>query len=176
MMKTYIIFLSLVLTIACTSCNRGNELINKIIFNDNIENVQDSLLKITQLLTKIKDPVVINKGYSYTLGNLVVNNMLIDTTEIAKLDTIQAISNFSKSEKLEFIKLCVYLKSNRITSGYFDTYLGLWLFDYRYSPAGESIDDRAISLLNKKDIFRDRRSIKILDHKGMIYLLSFNKD
>ena len=149
---------------------------DKILFKDNLRNVQDSIMKITGLLSKIQDPVVINKGYDYKFEKLFINNKSVDVKNVDSINKVQVLSILSNPEKREFINLSLYLKSNEITSGYFDRYLGVWLFDYRYLPEAHDLDYRAIAILKKGDIIRDRPSIDILDQKNMLYLLSFRKN
>jgi hypothetical protein len=175
-MKNYIKSLIIILITICNSCNMDNANRDKIVFKDNLRNVQDSIVKITGLLSKLQDPVSINKGYNYKFEKLFINNKVVDNKNVYSIDKAQVLSALTNSEKLEFINLSLYLKSNEITSGYFDQYLGIWLFDYRYLPEANDSDYRAIAILKKEDVVRDRSSITILDQKGTLYLLSFRKN
>jgi uncharacterized pyridoxamine 5'-phosphate oxidase family protein len=132
-MKNNFFLVLILITALFASCNRAESMRNKINFNDNFTNVQDSLLKIIPLLKKIQEPVNINKGYDYRGDNLFVNNKPINS---ASLDTIPTLSKLSENEKKDFLKIAYYLRSNEITSGSYDNYLGLWLFEYRYLPEG----------------------------------------
>jgi len=150
------------------SCN--NKYRNKIELQHPISEVQDSIIKITSLLEKIRDPIAVNKEYDYREGNLFVNNK---QTNLTNIDTINALSKLTSYEKKEFLKLSRYLKLNDLTSGSYDTYLKLWVFEYRYLPNGNNSDTRVIAILNKDSISKIVSKVVILDQKQMIYLLKY---
>lgn len=169
-MKTKFFLMLILLAMIFASCTSSDIRRNEISFNDSLTNVQDSLMKVIPLLEKIQEPININKGYDYRNDKLFVNNQAVRDVS---LDTIRTLSKLSNVEKKEFINITRYLHSNEISSASYDSYLDLWLFEYRYLPEGASTDSRVIAVLKQTDITRNQLKVEVLDHKRMLYLLKF---
>jgi len=170
-MKRYNYFLILILSIVIfASCNRMDSKRDKIIFNDKSLSIRDSLLKIIPLLNKIQNNDIFNKGYDYRRDSLYINNQFFDVKEI---NSLQALSRLDTNEKKELAKIANYLYKNEIAAGSFDKYLSLWLFEYRYLPAGDSSDSRVITMLSNSDEARIKSKVIVLDNKEGLTLLKF---
>lgn len=169
-MKNTLFIITTTLTIIFSSCSRNDNLRNRIYFDDKTSNIQTSLLRIIPLLKKVSSPININKGYGYDGENLSVNNSLV-TGQL--IDTIKVLSKLNQNEKRDFVEIVRYLRTNEIYSGWFDDYLGVWLFEYRSIPEDDSSDVRVIAMLSKEDLDRNNLKIKILDKKDKIYLIKF---
>lgn len=163
----YVIILFLLFSFC--ACNR-NAKRNKINFQSNLVQVQDSIIRILTLLNKLKDPVRLNKGYDFREDSLFINDRSVN---VAQLDTTNALSALTSEERRQLLKLINFLKVNNMSAGSYDTYLGLWTFEYDYLPNGDNNDTRVITLLNDNDKIRISSKAKILDHRQMIFLLKY---
>ncbi|MES2108530.1 MAG: hypothetical protein V4577_07280 [Bacteroidota bacterium] len=167
-MNKYLIRLFLII-ILFTSC-RLSPFRNKILFKNSIADVEKSINEIIELLNKVKDPITINKDYDFREDTLFVNGVHVISTSI---DTISALSKLSRRERLRFVDLSKVLKLNNITAASFDTYLNLWVFEYRFLAGEEGEDVRIIAVLNPADKQRIDSKVTVLDKKQEIYLLKY---
>ena len=170
-MKRNNCFLYMILfTCVLLSCNPGNFRRDKLHFNENNESVKDAILKVIPLLNKLQNSLDVSKGYDFRNDSFYVNNQLITDTNI---DSAEQLSKLEKTEKKELLRVIKFLKGNELTSGSYDSYLSLWLFEYRYLPEGASSDSRVIAVLNNADLSRNKSRIILLDHWQNLYLLKF---
>jgi hypothetical protein len=102
-----------------SSCQQIDPARNKIVFNDNIEIVQDSLIHMQTLLEKLPKTYRVNyfvdpEGYLYVnntkLGYLKVNN--------PKIRRDMSFEKFSNKDYRSFFWLMSFLVRNYVTSSY----------------------------------------------------------
>jgi hypothetical protein len=139
-----------------------------------MQQVESSITKMQGLFSTIPESRTgFNKGYFFQKENISFNGIDCGNINSVKIDTVKAIVNFKKEEKKEFIKLCKYLKSQQITSCYFDGSLGFWMFEYRETDDGDFNDARNIILYQAKDSLAIKKHFKILDRKNRLLLVAY---
>ena len=168
-MKLKIFKILLLLIIIVCSCREKHTDRNKLIFNDRIDNVRDSLIKLEKLLSLLPQRLD-NKNINYYVEHdkLFINDSLINTDSTIS----PTFSNvFTIEQKRSILTLSAYLNRNFLSSGYFDENDKIWRFIYR-DFSGKTFDDtRDVCVLNISRNFTLSNDT-ILDHKGNVYLLA----
>lgn len=151
---------------------------NKIVFNDPIPVVEDSIKAIQKLLEKLPEAKVTNY-YITNSGKLAVNSEIIGEFKELKtnqqLDTVKVFQNFTKKEIQELLNLVSFLKKNFIESTYKDIRMNEYIFSYRRTEANEFNDNRDIMLVENKSDTLNGSFVsykRILDRKGKLILVA----
>ncbi|WP_207534482.1 hypothetical protein [Desertivirga arenae] len=166
-MKFWKLFAFVTILSSIYSCYKNPPERNKIVFEDEIKNVQDSLLMMKALLIKLpKRSDILNINYNIKDGKLYVNDSLLN------FDYRDALGNLTAFEKRRFIMLSFYLNKRHISSGYFDEGSNIWRFIYRDLPDITYNDSRNIVLLTNELANSIISTDTILDQKGELYLLA----
>jgi len=172
-MKNFKQILVYFLTASMYNCNLGRIHLNKIVFQDNVINVQDSLLEMQGLIKKLPPNIEnFNTNYGFENEALIVNGIPGKSTDSSIVYSNEALQKLPTHERDIFLKLAKYLKRNFITAGYIDQQSNLCLFVYRELPNNSFNDVREIAVLRKPDTIVFRKEYKILDHEGMLYLIA----
>ena len=156
-----------------TSCNFYSKR-DRIVFNDPIESVQDSIIVMNQLMDKIPANYVKNyyfddEGYLYINSKklLLKKSNIYDTKCI---DTCKVFENFKPQEIKRFISIAIFLEGN-----FFDGHRDK-AYDYRRLIDGEYDDSRSIVYLeNGFDQLIPTENYKpfLLDSKLKLYLIKY---
>ena len=158
----------IILIIFANSCYTNPPERNKIVFIDKIEDVQDSLLKMKELLIKLPKRIdSLNTNYRIKNGKLLVNDSLFNDSFIRDSKMI-----FTNSEKNNFINLSYYLNKNHLSVAYFDQESEIWRFIYREIPDRDFDDLREITVLDSTNDLSHFKLDTILDEKVKIFLLA----
>jgi hypothetical protein len=152
-----------------TSCIMKPNERNKLAFKDKVENVQDSLTKMENLLSRLPKRND-NKNINYYIedGKLFISDSLINKSFI----TSSLFSNiYTPGQKKDFLELSDYLNMNFLSSAYFDEADELWRFIYKDFPQRTFNDTRDVCILDYSKVLLLSRDT-ILDHKDKVYLLA----
>lgn len=171
--------LVLLMGILAVSCWYRNPMErNTIVFEDRLEDVRDSMVKIQVFFDKIPEREdVFNRLYEIKEGKLYLNSIyIVDsidgiTPRIADGDN--AWVNFTADEKEIFNGLATYLNRNHISCAYLDNMSNFWQFCYRELPDEVFNDSRNIVLINnEKELSALRLRDTVLDQKGKLCLIA----
>jgi hypothetical protein len=169
MKRLRITLLAIIIT-ACYSCKKSNSDRNRLIFKNDINSVQDSLIRFKNLLSKLpKRNDNRNVTYSIEDGKLKINDTLI-VNYFSKLQHKSKILNLEEIHT--FIRISNFLKDNYLTSAYFDEVGKRWRFIYRDFPERTYNDTRDICLLDTSESKSILETDKILEKKNRLYLLA----
>jgi hypothetical protein len=161
------------LTLMFFSCYKNPVERNTIVFKDKNQEVEDSIVKLTELLKKFpKSNTVFNTNYYFEENKFFINNSYVGDYHNLNLDTIKSFSKYNSSERTQFINITKFLNENYLSSGYLDDYLDQWSFVYRYIPDGDFHDTRDLIFFKVSDSVQLKSHYKILDHKNNIFLLA----
>lgn len=163
----------------CAACQRTDPIRNKIVFNDLVANVQDSIAALYPIMDKlVYEPNQMNfftdhDGYFYINSYRVGKESLLNKPD--ELANMSAFASLSVSEVKEFARLQAYLRRNNITSfgitaldGHTFTYLDPVSYnDYRDITL---LTDSTDSSYTPGDTFRVQ--YQILDRKKDLLLLA----
>ncbi|RKR82455.1 hypothetical protein BDD43_2635 [Mucilaginibacter gracilis] len=153
-------------------CNNNPVERNTIVFRNNTNHVQDSLIRMNELMRKLPGSNGCNISYEFNEDTIKINGCPGRTQDEIKADSSIAYSKFNRNEKSEFISLAHYLKRNYITAGYSYYNTKLWMYTYRELSDIDFHDSRDIAIIENADVAIVTQQSKILDRKGKIYLLS----
>jgi hypothetical protein len=172
-MKNYKLILVIFLTVAIYACNGSGSNANKLVFKDKAINVQDSLLKMENLIKELPSNIEdFNTNYEFRNDSLIINNIPGRSIDSISIYSNRALKNLKTNERIVFLNLAKYLKNNYITSGYINRQVNLCLFEYRYLPKNTFDDLRELALLQKSDTIVFHKQYKILDNDSLIYLIA----
>ena len=152
----------IVCLIFLNSCREHHPERNKIIFNDNLVDVRDSMLEMQRLLGKLPQEDSIPKGLFEFIDNKlyyrnikakdsISNRTLLDTELVSSSPFLNV---FTLAEKRNFYRLANYLRYNFLTEAYYDASLGHWMFKYRDLSNDIIDDEREICIIYSLDEFR----------------------
>jgi hypothetical protein len=164
-----LIVVMIAIAIFTSSCIRKPNERNKLAFKDKVENVQDSLSKMENLLSKLpKRNDNKNINYYNEDGKLFINDSLINKSFI----TSSLFSDiYTSGQKKDFLELSDYLNMNFLSSAYFDEADKLWRFIYKDFPQRTFNDTRDVCILDYSKVLLLSRDT-ILDHEDKVYLLA----
>lgn len=170
-MKKTFISLSL-LCLIFLSCYKSPPERNSIVFKNEVQAVQDSLIDMVNLLKILpKSKNGLKTNYGYNNGILEINDSRIGNYDDALKDSTGIFLGFKDIDKRKFISLAEYLESNYLDSAYEES-PNSWFFIYRYLPDGDFNDVRDITVKPIKDSIILKRASVILDRKFSIFLLA----
>lgn len=165
-LKRSLILFFLVILFSCCG-NRVER--NTLVFDDKVENVQDSISRLMYFLNNFP---INEEGFNthYVVKNeKIYINQGFQNEQFNDLNKF--LSDYTVSQKNEFISLVKYLYKNHINSGYFDRGLNIWVFTYRHFDEAGFNDVRDIVLLNREIPENIRAEFNVLDKKGSLYLI-----
>ncbi|RVU00075.1 hypothetical protein EOD41_14030 [Mucilaginibacter limnophilus] len=147
--------------------------LNEISFNDNFDDVQKALIKVSALSKKLtKDTTGLNTNYYFERDTLFINNKIAGNGQVTYTGKIDALNHFSQLERQEFLNSVKLLNQNYIDAGYIDSGTNLWMFIYRWDKKASSDDMRLILILNDEDILLIDPLYKIIEHKKNLFLIA----
>lgn len=163
-------FLILILSLA-VSCNRTNdELRDRIVFTDNIDTVQNAMLRIITFMDSLPD-IPKEKGIArfYAIDGDYIH---INNFPKRKLSISVMIPGLTLKSGSEFIQLVFFLKKNFITSASKSGF-NFWYFDYRELSNPDYEDSRDLVLYrNFSDTVGLYVENKIIDQEKNLLLLA----
>jgi len=142
---------------------------NKIVFEDEFKDVQDSLVSMKKFLNQLP------KRSDRLNVNYIIKNKALYVNEVeVKLGTStpNALKGISISEQNNFIGLTKYLYKNHISSAYFDQRKKIWRFIYNESSDASFNDVRDIVLVDSGVTEFISSLDTILERKEKLYLLA----
>ena len=168
-MRIKFFFLIFILSMA-GSCNRTNdELRDRIVFNDNIDTVQNAMLRIITYMDSL--PAIAEDGGISQFYVIHGDYLQISGFPKRKINN-SILPGLTSKSRSEFIQLVLFLKRNFITSVY-KTSNNTWFYDYRAFSNPDSEDPRDI-VLNRN--FNDTVGVyvenKIIDQEKNLLLLA----
>jgi hypothetical protein len=177
MMKNTLLFYFSLVSLLTFSCGQDNSLRNKIVFNDAVSSVSDSIERMGYLMSKLPQEGIVryaisSKGFlylnknkfEYTIGDVISDEL--------KNDVI--FDRFKRSEADEFFSLLDYLNRNHISYAHREPALGLVEFSYRAKSSETKENLRSIIFFRSSS---DTTSIhftqhyKVLDSKENLVLI-----
>jgi len=160
----------LLLFITLFSCYRNPKERNALVFENKIENVQDSINKLIFFLNKFPDNKDgLNKHYIIKENEIYINESLQD---LKRNDLNKFLNGFDMHQRNEFTSLIQYLDINYIKSAYFDKQLGLWCFIYRDIEDVDYDDSRIVVFLDNAKLSNTLVGYSILDKKDKLFLIA----
>jgi len=157
------------------SCIGVNSKLGKIQFINKVEDVEDSITKMTTLMGKVTHDTINNTNYYFREDYLYINSVRIGTIDqYKKFDSLPALANFTNDNKMQFLKLADYLRLNHITGSYFEVNANMWFFEYYESW---DLNDEAVRNIVVLEDAADLPSIynapiRIINRQDKILLLS----
>ena len=136
-MKYSIIFLFFIFLCSCKSTldnNQDEGIRNKIIFNDSLQKVENSIAKLNLYFDRIRkennDTLWINYVFEEKKGVTFCENK-VDTFTYQNINSIDCLINFTNEEKNDLIRTINLLKKNYITSMYCERGWNVYFYNYR---------------------------------------------
>lgn len=168
----------LIIFLGCISCNQEIPLRNKIIFQDSVMLVADSIAKMEKLLYKLPE----NERVNYFMdnkGNLFINNKKLGTLKGAinnsRIRSDESFKNFTSQEIDEFFNLMVYLLRNHIDGAVMELSVGKFVYGYRQTKENKFNDVREIIFMqDEADINSAEfyKTYQLLDKKNSLVLVA----
>lgn len=151
---------------------------NKIIFEDKVEKVADSLERMHSLLEKF--PITRRVNYFMDReGNLFISNENIGPLKGAinnpRTRNDIAFEKFTDKEINEFFELMSFLYGNHIDAATLQKPIGKFLFKYRRTEENKYNDLREVMIIKspKDTLLKEfKKSYKILDKKTNLILVA----
>jgi len=174
-MRSNLLFYLLML-LALKSCGQiSDPLRNKIVLNDEINEVSDLISNLESLLRKLSENQVVsssvdNEGYLY------VNSKKLGLIKGALLDSAirndSIFSAFTKNDYDRFITITIYLLKNHIGYSMRDNASGLFVHGYRETEENSYSDVRNIMVNVDTTSAKFHKIYQILDRKENMVLVA----
>lgn len=178
-MKRYI---TVIICLIFTSCYHPNkqwyEDRDTIHFEDSIEDVEASIVKLNSLFDKIRKDYNDSIYIKYYWSSRDTNEFIFCDTNVIGLN-VQNIGKLSYTKSLstdeieDLVRLIYYLESNFLNSCRCECNKGIYLYDYRFIE-NETYFSRDIFYFGKSlDTINMSFRFKFLDRKGNLMLTKF---
>jgi len=168
----------LVVLLCSISCNQEISPRNKIVFEDNVDVVADSIKQMDELLYKFPKNEQINY-FMDNEGSLYVNNeklgSLVGAINNTEIRNHKVFKNFANEEINDFFNLMAFLLYNHIDGAVMELSIQKFVYGYRKTPENRFDDLREIVILDgaNNTLSGDFKKIyKVLDEKSNLALIA----
>jgi hypothetical protein len=176
MNKNILLLLFSLVSLLTLSCGQDNSVRNKIVFEDDIEAVTDSIAKMDLLLYKLPGNMPINY-FMDNGGKLYVNNeelgKLAGATNNPRIRRSNVFNKFNDAELDQFFNLIYYLLKNHIDGARMDPDASRFMFLYRSILENRYDDIRLINLVKGGLDSSYTKEYQILDMNERVVLVAF---